>query len=358
MDVSSHEGASVVPHADAVRGSVHVVSFEDCGDCTLREIALRAMPGDDVLVLGPEIFAKRLIELGLSRDVGLHRVGRCAGRWRQSEITKALVKLDGNQPRSREGSREGSRATVLHGCVQRQPCASCNVDVDERPAAHPIIGYDFTRVGGIPETLPVLAPPPENRRARLRRELGLASFDIAILVANEPATWVDMGLVARAIGMAHVALVGSGVRLRLIASPAAPRVMERSRFLSDAVGAAEIILDARAERPWELLAAVDALWVDQDGLVTDPVSCAGDRCRASLAVGPRMSSALPALWGLVAERPTFVHASISLGVHESGSHASLIHRFADDVAPLSRAFHDFARGYAENLSKSRSAASR
>jgi hypothetical protein len=107
-----------------------------------------------------------------------------------------------------------------------------------------------------------------------------------------------------------------------------------------------------------LLAAVDALLVDQDGLVTDPVSCAGDRGQESLAVGPMMPSPLPALWGLAAERPTFVHASISLGVHESGPHASLIHRFADDVAPLSRAFHDFARGYAENLSKSRSAASR
>ena len=362
MDASSLEAMSVAPqatmHATAVFGSVHVVSFEDCGDCTLRELARSTVSGDDVLVLGPEVFARRLVEFGLSRDVGLHRVGRCAGRWRQAEIAKALQKLGGDS--------RGNRETVLHGCVTRQPLAGCDVHPGERLVAHPFAGNEFTRVAGVPEVLPESAPAPENRRARLRRELGLAPFDIAILLANEPANWVDLGLVARAIGMAHVALVGSGVRLRLIASPATPRVLERSRFLCDAVGAAEIILDARAERPWELLAAVDALLVDQDGLVTDPVSCAGDRCPASLAVGPMMPSPLPALWGLAAERPTFVHASISLGVHESGPRASLIHRFADDVAALSRTFHDFAHGFGhgfghgfvENVSKSRSAASR
>jgi hypothetical protein len=370
MDASSLEAMSVAPqatmHATAVFGSVHVVSFEDCGDCTLRELARSTVSGDDVLVLGPEVFARRLVEFGLSRDVGLHRVGRCAGRWRQAEIAKALQKLGG-------GSR-GNRATVLHGCVARASRASCDAHAGELLVAHPVAGNEFTRVAGIPEVLPELAPAPENRRARLRRELGLAPFDIAILLTNEPASWVDLGLVARAIGMAHVALVGSGVRLRLIASPATPRVLERSRFLCDAVSAPEIILDARAERPWELLAAVDALLVDQDGLVTDPVSCAGDRCPASLAAGPMTPSPRPALWGLAAERPTFVHASISLGVHESGPRASLIHRFADDVAALSRAFHDFARGFGhafshgfghgfghgfvENVSKSRSAASR
>ena len=65
--------------------------------------------------------------------------------------------------------------------------------------AHPVAGNEFTRVAGIPEVLPELAPAPENRRARLRRELGLAPFDIAILLANEPPSWVDLGLVARAI---------------------------------------------------------------------------------------------------------------------------------------------------------------
>ncbi len=309
------------------RGTVHVVCFEDCGACTLREIVRVAVLGDDVVVLGPEAFARTLVELGLSREIGLTRVGRVAGRWRRSEVARVVSKLDGGW--------QGKRTTVLYG----------RAILDAR-----IAGDEVTKLARLPAELPVIPPVPEGRRSRIRRELCLAPQDVAILVANEPANCVDLGLVARAVGMAHVALVGHGVRLRLIASPETPRVFERACFLRDAVGAPDIVVDPRVARPWELLCAVDAVLIDQDGLASDPVSCAGDRCRETIALGPTMPSPLPALWSLAAELPTFVHTSIALGVHDSGPRAGLVHRFGDDVAALSRALYDFAR--------SRSAASR
>lgn len=334
LDDSSAAPADVLAPLDstptevATRQSVvHVVCFEDCGACTLREIVRVAVPGDDVVVLGPEAFARTLVEFGLSRGIGLTRVGRVAGRWRRSEVARVMANLDGGW--------QGKRSTVLYG----------RAILDAR-----IAGDEVTKLARLPEVLPVIPSVPEGRRSRIRRELCLAPKDVAILVANEPANCVDLGLIARAVGMAHVALVGLGVRLRMITSPATPRVFERACFLRDAVGAPDIIVDVRAERPWELLCAVDAVLIDQDGLASDPVGCAGDRCRETVALGPSMPSPLPALWSLAAELPTFVHTSIALGVHESGPRAPLIHRFTDDVAALSRTLYEFAR--------SRSAASR
>ncbi|MFM7262112.1 MAG: hypothetical protein ACKO3W_16125 [bacterium] len=299
---------------------VRVVNFEDCGDCTLLRLAGDARAGDDVVVLGPQTVVDRLVELGLREDVRVHRIGRFVGRWRKRDLTQLLRSLDAGWT--------GARQTSLYA----------RHAFDRR-----IAGDDATHLAGVPTELPRLPDRREGQRDRIRRELGLARHDFALLVAGDPSAWIDIGLVARAAGMAHVALAGSGVRLRIVASPEVPRLAERSQFLVDAVDAPPIVVDRRADRPWLLIGAVDALVVDQDGLATDPVSCAGQRCAASQALGPVAVSPLPALWSLAAGIPTVVHRTVDLGSHADGPSGALVRRFEDDVAMLSRIFHDLAR---------------
>jgi hypothetical protein len=329
VNAASDAGPST---ATAASGVVRVVPFEDCGDCTLARVAHEACEGDDVLVLGPEAFAMRLRALGLSDGVRIHRVGRFAGRWRPKEVGRCLHALGAGWT--------GARATYLYGRAQ----------FDAR-----IAGDDATHLARCPDRLPTMPDFPAARRERIRRELGLLRHDFAVLVAGDPSSWIDIGLLARAAGMAHVALAGRGVRIRLIASPAVPRLAERSRFLLDAVDAAPIAVDVRVDQPWTLLGAVDALAVDQDGLATDPVSCAGDRCAKAQALGPMQPSPLPALWALAAGVPALVHRTVDLGAHADGPQAALIHRFDDEVAPLARLLHDVAL---QDRARSASAASR
>lgn len=322
--------ASTPPASDTPRnptvGAVRVVPADDCGDCTLARVVSESRGpsesngGDDVVVLGPETVIHRLLELGLADGVRVHRVGRFAGRWRKRDVSALL--------RSLRAGWTGERPTHLYG----------RMSFDGR-----IVGDDATHIQPVPAELPTAPDCSDVRRARIRRELGLTPHDCAVLVAGDPSSWIDIGLVARAAGMAHVGLAGSGVRVRIVASPAVPRLAERSKFLVDAVDAPPIISDARADRPWLLLGAVDALLVDQDGLATDPVSCAGNRCSASQALGPVAVSPLPALWSLAAGRPTLVHRSVDLGSHAEGPRGALVRRFDDDVAMLSRTLHDLAR---------------
>ena len=63
--------------------TLHVVCFEEAGECTLEHIAREAAAGDRVLLLGPEAVAMRLRELGLPASVDITRVGRVGGAFRR-----------------------------------------------------------------------------------------------------------------------------------------------------------------------------------------------------------------------------------------------------------------------------------
>ena len=180
----------------------------------------------------------------------------------------------------------------------------------------------------IREELPPAPHWPETRRARIRHELGIAARERAVLVAGEPSEWIDLSFIARAVGMSIV----GGAPLRLVVSPRVPRVAEINGFLTKATGLAPLVVDARADRPWEILPALDAAIIDRDGAVERPVECAGWRSgewqRLAWSASP-----LPALWALSCGVPVFVHESIDLGARAAHP---LVKRFGRDVAALAR----------------------
>ncbi|MEY3141733.1 MAG: hypothetical protein RLY21_226 [Planctomycetota bacterium] len=273
----------------------HVVCFEEAGECTLERIAREAVAGDAVVVLGPEPWVDALRAFGLSREVPVARFGRAGNIWRL-----ALPSM-GSEPDGR---------TLCYG-----------------PQAKRLTDRTAT-LATVHDALPAAPQWPETRRARLRRELGIATRDRALLVAGEPSEWIDLSFVARAVGMAFV----GGSPLRLVVSPRAPRIAEINGFLAKATGFAPLIVDARADRPWEILPALDAAIVDRDGAVERPVECAGWRSgewqRLSWSASP-----LPALWALSCGVPVFVHESIDLGAHAAHP---LVKRFGRDIAALAR----------------------
>jgi hypothetical protein len=293
---------------------VHVVCFEEAGACTLERIAREARAGDRVLALGPESWALRLRALGLASDVELMSVGRACGRY------------------------------AVEGLVQQGTAFAYG------PRAARAIG---AAVIGPPADLPVMPPWPEERRARIRRELGIQPNECAVLVAGEPSEWLDLSFAMRAVAMARVA----GRQLRPVVSPRAPRIEAVACCLEGAAPSPSsrdrrdpIAVDDRADRPWELLSAMDALVLDRDGLATHPIACAGWRTDATRPA-PAAMSPLPALWALARGIPVLAHASIDLGHH--GEHP-LVVRFADDVAQLARDLH--ARvGAASNHAPARAA---
>lgn len=276
----------------------HVVCFEEAGDCTLEHIARDAADGDTVLALGPEAFALRLRAFGLREQVGIESIGRAVG---------------GRYRTGRHGAAATGAAAIL---------AYGRRAADAVPSARP---------APLPDSLPAAPGWSVERRTRVRREIGLAPGDFAVLLAADPAEWIDLSFACRAAAMARVA----GAPLRLVVSPRVPRIERSSDFLAQASGGGEIVRDPRAERPWELLPALDASIHDADGAVHQPVECAGWRM---LPIDRASSmSPLPALWSLACAKPALVHRAIELGSHASHP---LVDRFDDgSVAELARALH-------------------
>jgi len=284
--------------------ALHVVNFEESADCTLERIARESQDGDSVLVLGPHAFAARLHALGLRAGVEVRVVGRSFGRFRDLPVV-AL----------------GSGA-VAHGLRVRAA-------VDGVDRSIPL--------AGAPESLPPMQPWACERRARVRRELGLAAHDVALALVGEPSEWIDPSFAIRAASMARVA----GAPLRLVCSPRTPRIGKLGQFFEQAAQGKPVIVDARIDRPWEIFPALDAVVTDQDGAATMPPECAGWRGlrEGERSIPAQPMSPLPALWALACGIRAFVHASIDLGAH--AEHA-LVARFADDVAQLARDIHAFA----------------
>lgn len=279
----------------------YVVCFEEAGDCTLERIAREAVPGDSVLALGPELWALRLRELGLHGEIAITSIGRTGGGY----------------PGARS-SIERSTA-VAHGRF-----------------AAVIAGIDGPSA---PVVLPAAPSWPEGRRARIRRELGLAAHERGVLVTCEPGEWTELGFALRAIAMARVA----GSALRPVVSPRAPRRAVLEAGLAGAARSASasssplVIVDGRCDRPWELLPALDLAVFDQDGLSIHPPECLGWRAAGRRETpAPSPASPLPALWSLACGVPALVHASIELGPHACHP---LVVRFGGDVAQLARELH-------------------
>ena len=321
--------ASATPEAVA-RGVVHAASFEESDEPTLERIARERAPDDRVLLFGPAPFAEAFARLARDGVVpvtdprGVLRVGRAAGAWRMPVAASDFCA-------GREVVVHGRRAEVLvRWCLPANGASGCVPPAAIRPALPP-------------RTLPPAPAWPEARRPRIRRELGLARDEFAILLGGEPPEWCDPSFVVRAVAMASVA----GARLRLVVSPRVARLGIATLFLVDGAGARAPIVDARADRPWELLPALDAFVLDRDGLVDAPVECRGWRSRrlpgvprdldAGGLVGEPVSP-LPALWAIATGVPAFVHRSVDLGVHaEASAVGAPLHRFDRDVAAFADA---------------------
>jgi hypothetical protein len=304
------------PTDSAPRATIRIVCFEEAGECTLARVAGEALPGDTVLALGPERWALDLPALGLDPAIRLRSVGRTtslAGSWSAARALEAELSPQRDAPRL---LAYGPRAAAI---VRDALGAREGLPVD---------------LAGVPDALPSAPIWPEGRRARIRRELGLAPHEFGVVIAGEPSEWIDPSFAMRAFAMARVA----GVPLRPIFSPRTPGAAAAAAFFARASGASGAIVDARVDRPWEILPAVEAAFVDADGALGRPVECSG--WRSGRAAAADTVSPLPALWALACARPLFVHAAVELGVHASHP---LVVRFDDDVAAVARAAQDFAR---------------
>lgn len=303
------------PIDSAPRATIRIVCFEEAGECTLARIAGDARAGDAVLALGPERWALGLPALGLDPAIRLRSVGRTtslAGSWSAARALEAELAAHAVAPRI---LAYGPRAAAI---VREALGGRAGVPVD---------------LAGVPDALPSAPAWPEGRRTRVRRELGLAPHEFGVVVAGEPSEWTDPFFAMRAFAMARVA----GVPLRPILSPRTPGVEAASAFFARASGAPGAIVDARVDRPWEILPAVEAALVDADGALARPVDCAGWRSRGTAAIDA--VSSLPALWSIACGRPALVHASLELGAHAAHP---LVVRFDADVAAVARAVQDLA----------------
>lgn len=292
-------------------GTVRIVCFEEAGECTLERVAREAVVGDRVVAIGPERWAIELRALGLAEGVEIGSIARAA---LPGGLRDALRRATG-------GSDSNAVRLIAYG-TRARGLAAASTD-------HPV---DLAAVAPLPPE----PHWPEGRRARIRRELGLAPGDFAMVIGGDPSEWIDPSFPTRAMAMARVA----GVRLRTIASPRIPGIDRASEFFARATEGPGFIIDARADRPWELLPATEALVLEGDGLATRPSECGG--WRSFGREGARWDggvSPLPALWALACGRPALVHASVELGRHEGDPR---IVRYDRDVAALARAIQDFA----------------
>lgn len=318
--------------SDAAR--LHIVCFEEAGDCTLERVARESRDGDAVLVLGPEAWRERLHSFGLSRQVPVTALGRVGGAWLPPRVAAALATIDG------DGAR---RTRLVYGPITWRWMSAC-ATVGAASAVPSCV------LASTPTELPPRPLWHEGRRARVRRELGLTRDGIVALLAGDPSEWVDLSYTARALAMIRV----GGAHLRFVVSPCAAHIDKARAFLARAVHDESIIVDARADTPWELLPALDAVIVDRDGAIRAPLDCRGwrgaDEFAPTTAEAGRVSP-LPALWGLACGLPVLAHDSVDLGVHAAHP---LLARYDDDVARLARGLDALARG---TLAKSVVAAS-
>ncbi len=286
---------------------LHVVALEEVGPCTLRAIAHIARAGDSVLVLGARSAVDALRAHGLPRAVRCDNVLRIGGSWRLcgAAIAAATAGFD-------RITAYGVRAQQI---MHRVGCHRC------------------TR--GLLDATALVSVRCDENRASLRRALGIGADEAAVLVAAEPAAWTDLRFIAHGASMAFV----GGARIRLFVSPRVPALSEAGSWMTRAAGELALHADARAEEPWQLLDAMDALILDRDGGVEAPVRCIGDRTRHPLDMswnlGLGVSSPLPALLAVSAGIPALVHSDIDLGTHAT---SPLVTRFDRNIAALARAF--------------------
>ena len=287
--------------------ALHVVALEEAGPCTLRALAQSARAGDSVLVLGARRGVDALREYGLARTVACENVLRVGGSWRLCVRAIAAAAKGFNRI-----TAYGVRAQqIMHraGCLH---CARGHLDASAHVSAR-----------------------CDDNRASLRRALGIAAHEAAVLVVAEPAAWTDLRFIAHGASMAYV----GGARIRLIVSPNVPALAEAGSWMTRAAGELALHADERAEEPWQLLDAIDGIIMDRDGGVEAPVRCIGDRTRHPFDARWKLSlgtpSPLPALVALGAGIPALVHSDIDLGAHST---SPLVTRFDRNIAALARAF--------------------
>ena len=340
----------------------HVVCFEESGECTLERIAREASERDGVEILGPAAFAARIHAYAPKCAGAIEQIARIGGvNYAMRSPSRAITARGGPrhwtelmpEPTSlselrKHAGEDGSIDLAHDAWFQAMPAflQPDAITVVHGPIAEALViahrqsgppSDDDPREGlrreGPPDALPPVPAWPEGRRARIRRELGLAPRDIAVFVGCERAETVDLSFLARAVGMAVV----GGAPIRLVVSPETPRWQEIDAFLQGAANGQPIVVDARVERPWELLPALDACVLDRDGALERPDVCAGwrppERLPRSVCAAGEAVSSLPVLWALACGVPALVHASIDLGPH--AAHA-LVSRFDRDVAELAR----------------------
>ena len=305
--------------------TLHILCFEESSDCTLEHIARSAGAGDAVLVLGPTAFAQRLQSMGLASTISVRTCNRVGGMWRWSRVGQALES---------EGACDtGARLRLTYGPLAQRICDEFGRnDISEPNAASP-----YSRAT-VPLELPASVEWPQTQIARVRSELGLAPHEAAMLVTGEPSDWVDLSFASRAVAMARV----GGANLRMVVSPNAVGIAKAQDFVAGASGGRGLIVDERAERPWEILPALDLAMMDHDGAEFAPVACRGRRsCMRSFAeaIVPQRMSPLPALWALACATPVVLHESIELGAHRAHP---LVTLFGADVAVLARSIHAIA----------------
>lgn len=346
--------------ATAVR---HVVCFEDSGECTLERIAREAREDDGVLVFGPAAFAARIHAYAPRCAGAIDQVARVGGANYPTGTPERAVTARGGPPHwtsllaeptplaelRRHANADGS-IDLSHDAFFRSMPAFLAPDAKARVygrAAEALLVERLSsgpdpdpdpREGLVRARAPLELPPapswPAGRRERIRRELGITPREVAVLVGCERGETVDLSFIVRAVGMAVV----GGAPIRLVVSPETPRSREIDAFLRAAAGAKGVVVDARAERPWELLPALDACILDRDGALERPDVCAGwrppERLPRTVEEAGDAVSPLPALWALACGVRVIVHASIDLGAH--AAHPRLA-RFDRDVAELARA---------------------
>lgn len=321
----THAGAGESTRGDCRK--LFVVAAEESGPSLWRSIAAVLAPDDALLVLGPEWCLERIIAYGLSREIHCHRLASVGGSWwLAAQLRPGMSAMWSGMHRVVAGGARAQRIMRSLGCME------CEVEVPRAAVSVAPISVASR-----------LVTDGSSRGARIRREFGVADHERLVLLGGEPAEWTDARFVARAVGMAIV----GGARLRMVVSPALPDIAAISSWIVHATGAAPMILDARAEEPWELHCAIDAMVIDCDGVGTAPIRCAGTRrnhpldARWGLSDELGFVSPVSALDALAAGIPVIAHTTIELPAEHAQSAVSeslpRITRFNSDIAELCRA---------------------
>ena len=303
---------------------LHVLAADEVGPCTMRAIVANATPADAVFVFGPSTALTQLRTHALARSIPCDHLASIGGSWRLA-LWIATRSMRQRFLRAERVIAYGARAECL---TRAAGCERC-----EHAALPAMNSMDFNASDvNKSDTVAIRA----DQRNRLRRELGIAQHEFAILIAGEPVARMDTRFIVRSAAMAYV----GGAPIRLIASPAIPAVFEVSRRFQRTTDCHPMLLDSRAEEPWRLFPAIDAVISDCDGGVNSPVQCMGGQqehaldARYGLSSLTNTMSALPALLALDAGLPVFAHESLDLGER---AHSPRLQRFGSDIAVLARA---------------------